>query len=88
MSEPGTVAWERARAERAEAEVDRLRHALRFYANVTRYQGPNQRNGGEDPFTPKDQPYIQDVTRDYGEIARRTLTWEEPHDPQVRHQGR
>lgn len=35
MTEPGTVAWERARAERAEAEAERLRAALETIEAIT-----------------------------------------------------
>lgn len=62
------------------AEIERLRKgnaqlvaALRFYAEPGRYHGPNQRAVEGDKFTAMDAPYMQDVTRDRGDIARATL---------------
>ena len=54
-----------------EGKIERLRKALAFYADPKRYMGPNQRNEFSDPFSPG--PYLQDVTRDGGEIARRAI---------------
>jgi hypothetical protein len=50
-----------------------LVRALEFYADPLRYDGPNQRVIGDDPYTPKDRGYLQDVTRDNGDIARAAL---------------
>ncbi|WP_027521717.1 hypothetical protein [Bradyrhizobium sp. Ec3.3] len=51
-----------------------LERALRFYADSKRYSGPNQRIKGEpDEYQPKDAPYLWDVTRDGGKIARDAL---------------
>lgn len=51
-----------------------LRHALEFYADPTRYQGPNQKLGDRvDPYTPEGNQYRQDVGRDGGQLARRAL---------------
>lgn len=55
------------------AEIARLRAALEFYARPIAYEGSNSRNVGQDPFTPLDRPYIQDVSRDNGEVARAAL---------------
>lgn len=55
-------------------EVERLRAALEFYARPIAYLGGNQRNEGQDdPFTPADAPYIEDVGRDGGRRARAAL---------------
>lgn len=50
----------------------KLREALEFYADPNRYNGANQRNDGTDRWS-GDKPYIQDVTRDGGAIAREAL---------------
>ena len=50
----------------------KLREALEFYADPNRYNGANQRNDGTDKWS-GDKPYIQDVTRDGGAIAREAL---------------
>lgn len=55
-------------------EKERYRVALKFYARPIAYAGANQLNEGHDPFTPKDNPYIQDVVRDNGQVARRALS--------------
>lgn len=57
------------RAHAAEAQLAEARKALEFYANPIRYNGPNQRNSGNDPYSTG--PYILSVERDNGEIARR-----------------
>ncbi len=49
-----------------------MREALEFYADPTRYHGPNQRNDHADKWS-GESPYIQDVTRDGGAIARAAL---------------
>jgi hypothetical protein len=59
------------------SEVERLREALRFYADKRRYQGPNQRPIPDDPFATADAVYMLDVTRDGGTIARAALTQEQ-----------
>ena len=54
--------------------IKKLQTALRFYADSWRYSGPNQRIIGEpDEYQPKDLPYLYDVTRDQGRIARTAL---------------
>ncbi len=57
------------------ARVAELEHALSFYADATRYRGPNQGivEGVVDHFTPPDAAYCQDVSRDSGAIARAAL---------------
>ena len=62
------------RCARAEIEIERLRSALEFYAREVAYKGANQKNEGQDPFTPADAPYIQSIERDCGETARKALT--------------
>lgn len=58
---------------RLKAENDRLRKALSFYADPERHLGPNQHlKDGTDPWNP-DCPYVWDVTRDNGRIAREAL---------------
>lgn len=47
--------------------------ALEFYADPRRYDGPNQRLTSDDKYTPTDAGYMQDVTRDGGALARKTL---------------
>lgn len=49
-----------------------MREALDFYADPTRYHGPNQRNDHADKWS-GESPYIRDVTRDGGAIARAAL---------------
>lgn len=57
-----------------DAEIEWLRDALGFYADTNRYHGPNQRVIRDyDPFTPEGAKYVQDVTRDRGNIARAAL---------------
>lgn len=55
------------------AEIVRLRHALEFYADPRRYDGPNQRPIEGDPYAKPDAAYIMDVTRDNGAIAKKAL---------------
>jgi len=57
---------------------DELAAALEFYADSTRYQGPNQRANGSDKFTQEGQPYRMDATRDGGDIARAALAKVKP----------
>ena len=60
--------------QEAEAEVERLREALTFYSDTRRYQGANQPyRDGDDPFTPTGSPFLIDVMRDGGAIARAAL---------------
>jgi hypothetical protein len=60
--------------ERLRAEIRRLRAALEFYARPIAYSGGNIRNEGQDhKFTPPDAPYIRDVGRDGGAVAREAL---------------
>lgn len=56
-----------------EAEVARLRAALKFYADERRYRGPNQPAFDGDEFTTDAGPYMVDVSRDWGRIARAAL---------------
>jgi hypothetical protein len=56
-----------------ESVVDDLVKALRFYADRERYNGPNQRLDGADEYTPMDQVYLQDVSRDNGDLARSAI---------------
>lgn len=51
---------------------EKMREALEFYADPTRYHGPNQRNDHADKWS-GESPYIRDVTRDGGAIARAAL---------------
>jgi hypothetical protein len=55
------------------AEVERLREALTFYADKTRYHGPNQPNVTPDEFGPLNFPFRWDVTRDNGDMAAQAL---------------
>ena len=61
------------------AERDRLKKALSFYADSTRYHGPNQRLDELDEWSDAVglTAYRLDVTRDGGVIARQAL---EPHN--------
>lgn len=55
---------------------DELIRVLTFYADPQRYKGPNQiiDHGIEDPYAQSPEfPYLQDVTRDEGQLARRAL---------------
>jgi hypothetical protein len=61
------------RALIAEARIEELEGALRFYADGRRYQGANQQPIPDDPYAKPDAVYIQDVTRDCGAIARAVL---------------
>jgi hypothetical protein len=47
--------------------------ALEFYADPRRYHGPNQSRQDGDRHTPVEFPYMIDVTRDSGDIARAAL---------------
>lgn len=51
--------------------IDALVAALGFYANPIRYNGPNQRNDGSDPFSTGS--YIQSTERDQCAVARAAL---------------
>lgn len=63
-----------AKLAEAQAEIDRLREALTFYSDTRRYQGANQPyRDGDDPFTPTGSPFLIDVMRDGGTIARAAL---------------
>lgn len=77
---PPTSVIESARAELSalRARVAELEAALRFYADPIRYSSANQFNRNADPYSEPDAPFIQDVTRDGGSIARNALT---PKDP-------
>ncbi len=54
-------------------ERNALRHALAFYADSKRHQGPNKRPVEDDPYTEPGAPYMQDVVRDSGELAQAAL---------------
>lgn len=56
--------------------IDALKKALSFYADPKRYQGPNLRldESAPDEFQPMSCPYLWDVTRDGGDIARKALS--------------
>ena len=64
-----------AELRRLAAEVESLRHALSFYADGTRYHGPNQPLDAPDKWSEKvgSNAYRLDVTRDGGVIARNAL---------------
>lgn len=62
-----------SRAATLQARCDALAEALRFYADPTRYHGPNQPNTG-DKWTDPSAPYAKDVLRDAGSLAREALT--------------
>jgi hypothetical protein len=47
--------------------------ALRFYADQSRYRGPNCRRQEGDRFTPENVPFTHDVSKDGGEIARAAI---------------
>ena len=64
---------EKESAEIAE-RVRTLITALKFYADERRYKGPNQNPIPNDPYAKPDAVYIQDVTKDHGDIARKALT--------------
>lgn len=55
-----------------EQQLEKLRYALSFYADPVRYKGANQPNDNDDRFS-NGAPYIRDVNRDRGEIARNAL---------------
>jgi hypothetical protein len=55
------------------AQFEEMVRALQFYADPKRYQGANQRNDANDPYS-GDAPYIKDVGRDSGAIARTALS--------------
>jgi hypothetical protein len=61
------------------AEIERLRFALAFYADERRYLGANQWCPDEtDAYQPEGLGYRLDVTRDYGNIARKALNHDGP----------
>ena len=64
--------------DEALAEGERLRHALGFYSQPVRYDGPNQTPIPGDSYTTADSAYMNDVCRDGGEIARAALAATEP----------
>ena len=64
------------------------REALEFYADPTRYNGPNIRLEGEpDRYQPDNLYYRLDVTRDGGGIARNALTHPRPVLPVSENEG-
>lgn len=56
-----------------EMRIEELERALRFYADPKRYNGSNQRVDKPDEYQPPDMPYLLDVSRDGGTIARKAL---------------
>lgn len=72
------IDWRRsyyAEADNSDAlrkECEALRRALSFYADPTRYHGPNQPQDGHDEWSERVglRAYRLDVTRDQGAIAR------------------
>jgi len=58
---------------RKNEEFERLEHALRFYADPKRYEGSNQSLQEDDPYTPRGFPFLIDIHRDGGAIARAAL---------------
>jgi hypothetical protein len=48
-------------------------HALTFYADPQRYKGANCRPFDDDPYTEPGAPYMQDIHRDGGELAKSAL---------------
>jgi hypothetical protein len=54
-------------------QIKMLKGALGFYARDVAWKGPNQRNDGNDPYTPEPEPYIQGAMRDAGAVARACL---------------
>jgi hypothetical protein len=61
------------KAEEAAEKLSKIRNALKFYEDPKRYDGPNQNPVDGDPFRPEDCPYLWDVLRDRGDIARVAL---------------
>jgi len=83
-TEDGPCAWfvrraavsiEKAQARIAELEAQNkaLAEALRFYSEPERYRGPRQPSFDGDPYTTPFSPFMQDITRDDGQIARAAL---------------
>lgn len=64
-----TLAW----LLELEAHATAMETALKFYADPARYQGANQRNEADDPYS-EGAAYIKDVVRDGGGIARKALS--------------
>ena len=60
---------------RLDAEVESLKHALSFYADGSRYYGPNRALDAPDKWSERVglSAYRLDVTRDGGVIARNAL---------------
>lgn len=61
--------------EASKGREARLEKALSFYADEARYHGPNQKRFANDEWS--QGPYLQDVTRDKGDIARAALSHQE-----------
>lgn len=60
--------------DRIARAIEGLCAALKFYADDRRYYGPNQQAPAVDNYAPDaDCPYLWDVTRDHGAIARKAL---------------
>jgi hypothetical protein len=54
--------------------IAKLKMALAFYADERRYEGPNQKPIENDPYQPDHEfPYLLDIIRDGGSIAREAL---------------
>lgn len=65
-----------ALTNQAARRIEELQKALAFYADERRYRGPNQwlpDGAVPDEYQPAILGYLLDVTRDYGEIARKAL---------------
>lgn len=66
--------WNKRSVPAQQQPIDHVREALEFYADPKRYNGANQRIEGEpDGWQPFEFPYLWDVTRDGGHIARDAL---------------
>jgi len=60
--------------EREQQDRERAaRFALEFYADEKRHAASNERSFEGDPYTEPGEPYMYDVGRDWGELARSAL---------------
>ena len=80
-SPQGAMAFALDRLYEVLPEIEKLRnqlvkvnHALAFYADPDRYDGPNLNPLPNDPYAPADLFYRLDVTRDGGRIAKAALS--------------
>jgi len=77
---PSTCPNYKGCSDPAQQTPEPLREALEFYADPTRYSGPNQRfEGDPDKYQPEGLYYRLDATRDGGSIARRALALSSAH---------